>query len=80
MPEQKKARLIQREMEVGEHALLQFQRHSEEAEQHQPYEHVVDRERLLDQVARHELQRLLVRDLAPERTVEVAPQGSRKRE
>jgi len=46
-----------------QHALLQFKRNGKKAEQHQPDKHIVDRQRLLDQVAGQELQRARVGDL-----------------
>jgi hypothetical protein len=59
---------------VQQHAALQLERHREEAEDHHPHEDVVDRQRLLDQVAGDEGGRLLVGDRTPERAVEIPPQ------
>ena len=59
---------------VQQYAALQFQRHREEAEDHHPHEDVVDRQRLLDQVAGDEGGRLLVGQRTSERAVEVPPQ------
>ncbi len=59
---------------VDQDALLQFDRNGEEREQHQPDEDVVDRQRLLDQVAGDELQRFLVGGLAAGGPVEIPPQ------
>jgi hypothetical protein len=44
-------------------------------EQHQPDEDIVDRQRLFDQVAGDEFERLLVGHLAPGAAVEVPPEG-----
>jgi hypothetical protein len=43
---------------IEQHAALQFRRHGEVAEDHDEDEHVVHRQRLFDQVAGEELQRL----------------------
>ena len=54
--------------------LLVFDRHREVGEDHQEYEDVVDRQRLLDQITGEELTGLHVRDFAPGMAVEIPPQ------
>ena len=58
---------------VQKHAPLLFERHGEVAEEHHEDEHVIHRQRLLNQVAGDELERLAVRHLAAEAAVQVAP-------
>ncbi len=59
---------------VEQRAALQFRRHREIGEDHHEDEHVVYRQRLLDEVTGQELQRLEVGDLSPRRAVQVPPE------
>jgi hypothetical protein len=65
---------------IEQHAALQIGRDREVAEDHDEHEHVVDRQRLLDQVAGEELQRLGVRDLGALGIVQVPPEQCCERE
>ena len=55
-------------------ALLVLGRHREVREHQQEHEDVVDRQRLLDQVTRHELERLGIRDRVALEPAEVPPE------
>jgi hypothetical protein len=59
---------------IEQHAALQFRRHGEVAEDHDEDEHVVHRQRLFDQVAGEEFQRLGPRHLGALGAVQIPPE------
>ncbi len=60
---------------VEQHPALQLGRNGKVAEQHQPDEDVVHRQRLLDKVAGEKLQPLLVGDFASGAVIQPEPDG-----
>ena len=61
---------------INQHAALVLDRHLEGAEDQQEDEHVIDRQRFLDQVAGEKFQRLLIGDLGAGRAVQIPPQAA----